>query len=78
MALNSIDNIIDNDIKNDILNFNPDLNDQLRVKLNNQRFVSIPRNESKLKSLLDCLVECRERKNEQKKLMEEEGLYVIR
>jgi len=32
MALRTIDSLIDNDIRNELISFNPDLNEQLRMK----------------------------------------------
>ena len=71
MALKSIDNIIDNDIKNDIMSFNPEANEQLRIKLLNQRVAFIPARDEKFGRLIDDFVLNKENLMEIKKQNEE-------
>lgn len=70
-ALKSIDHIIDNDIKNDIMSFNPDANDQLRIKLLNQRVVFIPKRDDKFAGLIDNMIRINERRGELKNIKDE-------
>ena len=70
-ALKSIDIIIDNDIKNDIMSFNPEANEQLRIKLLDQRVVFIPSRDKKFSNIIDGLVKNKELLNEAKILKDE-------
>ena len=56
IALRTIDNLIDNDIRNELISFNPDLNDQLRMKLLSTRISSIPLREQKFAKLINNFV----------------------
>lgn len=66
MALKSIDLIIDNDIKNGLMGFNPEANEQLRIKLLDQKIVFIPSRDKKFESLIEGLVNNKEKSNENK------------
>jgi hypothetical protein len=56
LALKYIDNEIDNDIKNDLMRFNPEMNEQLRMKLLNIRYCYLPLRDEKFGKLLDNFV----------------------
>lgn len=71
IALKSIDMIIDNDIKNDIMSFNPDANEQLRIKLLDQRVVFIPSRDEKFSKIIDDLIKNKEIAQEAKMLKDE-------
>jgi len=71
IALKSIDMIIDNDIKNDIMSFNPEANEQLRIKLLDQRVVFIPSRDKKFTNLIDDLIKNKEIAQEAKILKDE-------
>ena len=77
MALKSIDNTIDKDIKNDIMRFNPEMNDQLRMKLLSTRISFTPLREEKFTNLLNNFVSNIERHNEIKKIREVEEIEEI-
>jgi hypothetical protein len=70
LALKSIDHVIDKDIKNDILRFNPELNDQLRMKLLSTRIAFTPIREEKFARLLDNFIQNREKVIEINKIRE--------
>lgn len=71
IALKSIDMIIDNDIKNDIMSFNPDANEQLRIKLLDQRVVFIPSRDQKFTNIIEDLIKNKEIAQEAKLLKDE-------
>lgn len=71
IALKSIDMIIDNDIKNDIMSFNPEANEQLRIRLLDQRIVFIPSRDQKFIKIIDDLIKNKEISQEAKLLKDE-------
>jgi len=70
LALKSIDHVIDKDIKKDISKFNPELNDQLRMKLLSTRIAFTPLGEEKFARLLDNFIQNREKVIEINKIRE--------
>ncbi len=70
LALNSIDNVIDRDVKKDIMQFNPELNDNLRMKLLSMQISYTPLREEKFTRLLKDFVANREKLIEINKKLE--------
>ncbi len=70
LALKSIDHVIDKDIKKDISKFNPEMNDQLRMKLLSTRIAFTPLGEEKFARLLDNFIQNREKVIEINKIRE--------
>lgn len=77
--MKSIDNVIDKDVKKDIMQFNPELNDQLRMKLLSMKISYTPLREEKFTRLLNDFVSNRERLIDIKKQLEvkEEESYEL-
>ena len=68
--MKSIDHVIDKDIRNDILRFNPELNDQLRMKLLCTKISFTPLREEKFARLLNNYISNREDVIEMNKIRE--------
>ena len=79
LALKSIDTVIDKDVKKDIMQFNPDLNEQLRMKLLSMKTSYTPLREEKFTRLLNDFVSNREKLLEIKKelAVQEEESYQL-
>lgn len=57
IALMSIDNVIDNEIKRDLSKFNPEMNNQLRMKLLGVNVVFYPRRDEKFENVLNSFID---------------------
>ncbi len=77
--MKSIDNVIDKDVRKDIMQFNPELNDQLRMKLLSMKTSYTPLREEKFTRLLNDFVSNREKLLEIKKelAVQEEESYQV-
>lgn len=70
LALRSIDTVIDKDIKKDIMRFNPELNDQLRMKLLHMKTSFIPLRTEKFVNLIEGFISNKEKLLEINKIRE--------
>jgi len=81
MALKEIDELIDVDIKSEITKFNPEQNEELRMKLLSLQSSYIPLREVKLEKLVDCMIENKDKFNKNKDVkflnMLEEGKNLL-
>jgi len=81
MALKEIDELIDVDIKSEITKFNPEQNEELRMKLLSLQSSYIPLREVKLEKLVDCMIENKDKFNQNKDVkflnMLEEGKNLL-